>query len=360
MSVKSEPRGITIGRTMAGALRTAWRRSPSSAGVSADAFIRCVDRLLSCGCAALAWRRVRDTPAGRSAALESLRQAARTYAIRAAVSSRQIAELTQALRAAGTESLLFKGWAAARLYADPALRPFGDLDLYVRAADSDVARGVMRRFPAGALPSVDLHTSLPDLPDRNPEEALGRSGLVPLNGVEIRVLCPEDHLRSLALHFFRHGGARPLSLCDIGAALESIDAGFDWEYCLRGDPRLTDRVVRATGLAAALLGARIPSPMATRAQSLPGWLMRAVLRQWGAPSYDHYVNRPLIESLRHRGERIPALRRRWPSAIQLAMDRGAPIARMPPLGLQLSDTFSRAVGFARRAWGWDSARERGK
>jgi hypothetical protein len=310
-----------------------------------------IDHLLRSGCAALVWRYVRDTPWEKSAAFEPLHQAARTYALRAALNSRQLAELTRAMRAAEAEPLLFKGWAAARLYAEPALRPLGDVDLCVRPAHRDVALVVVRAFAASDHPYVDLHSSFPDLPDRSLDEVFAHSRLVPLDDVEIRVLSPEDHLRCVALHFFRHAATRPLSLCDIGAALESIPPDFDWEYCLRGDVRLTDRVVRAMGLAATLLGARLPaSVLVAHAESLPRWLVRAVLRQWGSPSYEHYVNRPLIECLRRRGEVIPALRRRWPSAIQLTVDHGATIGAFPPLALQLWTTFSHTLGFARRAW----------
>jgi hypothetical protein len=319
--------------------------------VSMDVSAWVVDQLSRSGCAALAWRRMREIPRERNAAFQSLHHAARIYALRAALSARHLTELTRAMRAAKGEPLLFKGWAAARLYAQPALRPFGDIDLCVRPTHRDVALPVVRAFVASDHPYVDLHTSLPDLPDRSLDEVFAHSRLVALDGVEIRVLSPEDHLRCLAVHFFRHGATRPLSLCDIGAALESIPTDFDWDYCLSGDARLTDRLVLAEGLAATLLGARLSaSPLTARTQSLPRWLTRAVLRQWGSPSYEGYVNRPLIECLRRRGERMPALRRRWPSAIQFTVDRGATIGAFPPLLLQLWTVFSRTLGFARRTW----------
>lgn len=316
-----------------------------------DISARVVDQLLRSGCAALAWRRMREIPRKRNAAFESLHHAARMYALRAALSSRHLAELTRTMRAANVEPLLFKGWAAARLYAEPALRPFGDIDVCVRPTHREVALPVVRALAASDHPYVDLHISLPDLPDRSLDEVFAHSRLVAFDGVKIRVLSPEDHLRCLALHFFRHGATRPLSLCDIGAALESIPPEFDWDYCLRGDGRFTDRLIAAASLAAMLLDARLPaSPLVPLAQSVPPWLPRAVVRGWGSPSYEGYVNRPLIECLRRRGERMAALRRRWPSAIQLTVDRGATIGTFPPLLLQLWTTLSHALDFACRAW----------
>ena len=346
-----QPHGIRTGRAIARVLRGVWRASPPMSDVSMDVSAWVLDQLLRSGCAALAWRRMREIPPERNAAFGSLHYAARIYALRAALSARHLAELTRAMRAAKAEPLLLKGWAAARLYAEPALRPLGDIDVCVRPNHRDIALPVVRALVTSDNPYVDLHTSLPDLPDRSLDEVFADSRLVVLEGVQIRVLSPEDHLRCLALHFFRHGATRPLSLCDIGAALESIPTDFDWDYCLRGDARLTDRLVCAAGLAATLLGARLPtSPLTARTQSLPRWLTRAVLRQWGSPSFERYVNRPLVECLRHRGERMPALRRRWPSAIQLTVDRSARIGAFPPLLLQLRTTLSHTRDFVRRAW----------
>src|SRR5205814_891640 len=81
------------------------------------------------------------------------------------------------------------------------------------------------------------------------------------------VLGPEDHLRLLCLHMLVHGVCRPLWLCDIGAALESRPAEFDWRWFLSGDPRRTRWALCALGLAHELLGARLQdTPVAERAR----------------------------------------------------------------------------------------------
>jgi hypothetical protein len=345
--VAAQPPRIRTGRAIASVLRGGWRAT--QADVDTDVSPRCVEQLLRSGCAALAWRPMRHTHWAERAALQPLRQAARIYALRAAVGSRQLAELAHALQSTGVDPLLFKGWAAARLYAEPALRPFGDVDVCVRPTHRNTALEVVRALAGDNRSYVDLHISLPDLPDRPLDEVLTRSRLVAVGGAEIRALCPEDHLRCLALHFFRHGATRPLSLCDIGAAMESSSSNFDWDYCLRGDAPLTNYVVVAMKLTSGLLGARLPaSAPLMDATSLPRWLTRAVLRQWGSRSYDTYVNRPLMECLRSRGDVMPALRRRWPSAVQLTVDRHAPIGTYPPLWLQVGTVVSQALGFARR------------
>lgn len=93
---------------------------------------------------------------------------------------------------------------------------------------------------------------------------------------------PEDHLRILCLHLLRHGGWRPLWLCDVALALESRQANFDWEIFFGNDSKRADWLACVLGLAHRLLGARvIGTPVAERADTLPGWLTRAVLRRWG-------------------------------------------------------------------------------
>lgn len=315
-----------------------------------DVSPRCIDLLLRSGCAALAWRRIRCTPAADRPTSQALRQAARIYALRAAIGSRQLTELAHALRSAGVRPLLFKGWAAARLYAEPDLRPFGDVDLCVEPEHRDVAFEVISALAGASGAPVDLHVSFPDLPDRSLNEIFARGRPVAVGNAGIDVLCPEDHLRCVAVHFFRHGATRPLSLCDVGAAMESTPSNFDWEYCLHGNARLTNHVVLALKLASELLGARpVTAARVGDTEGLPRWLIRAVLRQWGSTSYDSYVNRPLVEYLRRPHEVMPALRRRWPSAILLTVDRHAPIGVFPPLWMQARTVVERALSFARRA-----------
>lgn len=341
-------RRIRTGRAIAGLLRGGWRATPPA--VEVDVSPRCIDLLLRSGCAALAWRRIRGTSAADRATSQPLRQAARIYALRASMGSRQLAALAHALRSAGVRPLLFKGWAAARLYAEPDLRPFGDVDLCVEPAHKEAAFDAISALAGANGAPVDLHASFPDLPDRSLDEVFARARPIAVSGTGIDALCPEDHVRCLAVHFFRHGATRPLSLCDVGAAMESASWDFDWDYCLQGNARLTNHVVLAMKLASELLGARpVTTGRVGDTERLPRWLIRAVLRQWGSTSYDSYVNRPLVECLRSPHEVMPALRRRWPSAIQLTVDRHASIGVFPPLWMQARNVASRALSFARRA-----------
>jgi hypothetical protein len=251
-----------------------------------------------------------------------------------------------ALRAAGVDPLLLKGWSVAIHYAEPGLRPLGDIDLLVRSGDASVARDRVATL-AIQQPPVDLHTALQDLTDRTVAELFERSVPVSCGDVALRVLGREDQFRHLCLHFFRHVGVRPLWLCDIAATLEAMPDDFDWERCLAGDALLSERVVAAVGLAEQLLGATPSRPLPERwRRRLPAWLPRAVLESWGTP-YDPLVYRPtaMSLSLRTPGEILPALRRRWPNAIEATVHRKASLTGMWRPVVQLREATARALRF---------------
>ena len=194
-----------------------------------------------------------------------------------------------ALEAAGIEALIVKGWAAARLYAEPGLRPYGDIDVCVGPTRHRAAREAL----AASLPSVDvdLHRGLAvnsrmiaDLPTF--ETAWGRASRARLEETEIHVLAPEDHLALLCVHLLTHGAWRPLWLCDVAAALERLSDDFDWERCLGRSPRLATWVRSTVALAERLLGAETKHAPTTRGRA-PRWLEPAVVRQWASPP-THY------------------------------------------------------------------------
>src|SRR5262249_7200865 len=150
----------------------------------------------------------------------------RDLALAAAERERDIVEVIDCLHSGGVEPILIKGWTAARHYAEPGLRPYGDIDVSVYPEQLDTAKNLLN---SAAFPTwlVDLHGGVPDLVDRGWSMLFQRSQLLQLGETEVRVLSPEDHLRLLCLHLARHGAYRPLWLCDVAAALEARPADFD-------------------------------------------------------------------------------------------------------------------------------------
>ena len=308
--------------------------------------------LLATGTSGLAWRRVRASSGLESSpVVETLRQAFRAHALESAVHAHQLGEVAALLRAAKVSVLVGKGWAAARLYPEPGLRAYGDLDLYMAPQAHGAALAALREpsIPPGP---VDLHRGFSDLDDLGGEALFARSRVAVLDDGEVPVFGPEDHLRLLCLHGLRHGLSRPLWLCDVAVALESRREDFDWDRLLSGDRRRAEAVACALGLAQELLGARVEAtPVAGRA--LPRWLVPSVLRQWGSGSG---WREPMSFFLRRPAGVLRELRRHWPNRIEATVGVRAPFNDLPRLPFQLAFAALRAArfGLSLRAELWRS------
>ncbi len=266
-----------LARLLAGS----WRSPPAPAHPHPDELAVVSPLLSRYGAEGLVWNRLRGP---NSAQIRQLRNTYRQQILELANQEELILQVIADLRSFGIEPILIKGWAAARNYADPALRPFSDIDLCVSPRQFEQA---MQCFAERTEPShlVDLHQGVPDLPDRSWDEVFLRSQLVPLGNAEVRILGAEDHLRLVCLHCMRHAGARPLWLCDIAAALELLPADFDWDYCLSGKRNRTAWMLAAIDLAVRLLGAKFSDASQKRRDVTPRWVERTVLDRWadGAP-----------------------------------------------------------------------------
>jgi len=299
--------------------------------------------LLHGGGGGLAWRRLPADLRGTPGAL-ALQQAFRLQALRAAVHAEDAGRACALLRAAGVEAILGKGWAAARLYPDAALRPYGDVDLYVAAAQQAAARSAVNAPDAGC--TIDLHAGLAELDDRTHADVLARAVNADANGRAVRIFGAEDHLRLLALHALRHGLLRPLWLCDVAAAVEGRPAAFDWDCFLHGDATRTRWALTALGLAHRVLGARLDGvPDAARVADLPRWLAPAVLAEWGAGRAAHGGRVPMARALRRPAALARAVGERWPNGVEATIGARASFRAWPPLPLQLAECARRSLRF---------------
>jgi hypothetical protein len=334
---------LARGRAVASALAGSWRPRPSPLAISPATLEDIAPLALGTGAAGLLWWRIQDPLLLRLPAAARLREAYRLQAVLAALHERQLQQAVALLRSAGAEPLLMKGWAVARLYPCPGLRPYGDLDLCVRPEEYAAARSALAG-PTGNGCPVDLHAGIPLLPDRNLGDLYGRSRAETVGDTEVRVLGAEDHLRLLCLHLLDHGAWRPLWLCDVAAAVESLPAGFDWDYFRRGSARRADWTTCALALAHHLLGARLDgAPAAVSARRLPAWLVPAVLRQWGV---GNRPRDPLLHHLRMGSGVYASLRQSWPDPITATLGVRGPINRLPRLPFQIAQCLKRSAQIA--------------
>jgi hypothetical protein len=333
------------GTLVAAVLAGSWREPVEPWTSDAETLEALQPLLLHGGVAALAWRRLRATALAGSPPCGALHQAYRLQVLHDGVHEDQVARAFRRLRDAGVEPVLGKGWAAARLYPDVGLRPYGDVDLYVHAAEHAAARQAV--LTARDAAPIDLHRGFGELDDRSAPTIVERSTRHAVGGIEVRTFGAEDHLRLLCLHALRHGLLRPLWLCDIAAGLEHRTASFDWDLFLAGDPLRTRWAVAAIGLAHVLLGARLDGvPIADRARRLPAWLTPSVLREWGAGRPPQGARERIGVAFRNPRRLLGALRVRWPNAVEATVGVRGSFDAWPRLPYQLAECVRRVVRFA--------------
>lgn len=309
--------GLRVSKLLTGAWRDCAQAFNPAPNLSEAELTDILPLLCESGAGGLAWWRVRNTPLRDTESGRQLHEVYRRFRLAALVHEREIGYVLSLLRAEGIEPVLVKGWAIARAYPDPGLRPYGDIDLCIRPDQFAKASAALKCLESINGHYVDLHCGFARIGQTKPQdgrwqgargfrrfrinqddtrvwdELFNRSKLVPLaptSAPDVRILCDEDHLRLLSFHLLRSGARRPPWLCDVALLLESRAKGFDWDACLgRRLDRTANRdlnwVATTVGLAHQLLGADVDkienTTFAKRTRTLPRWLVPALLRQWG-------------------------------------------------------------------------------
>jgi len=335
-----------ISRLIAQILATTWRADPDPLDISDSELRAATPSLLQTGAAALAWRRAAVSSLSTAEVTSELQQAYRLHTLHGLVHEREIRRVLLLLRAHGIDPILVKGWSIARLYPEPGLRPYGDIDLCIYPPDFARAKALLKNAE-GYASNVDLHCGFQNFDYQSWKALHTRSVLVKMGDVEIRVLGPEDQLRLLCFHFLREGAWRPLWLCDIAVATENRPGNFDWELLIPRNRRDRDWVRCALVLAHYLLDANLEGALpAVISESLPKWLVPCVLREWEAPTM------PMRHRLRVFNLRtglLKSLKVRWPNQVEATIGVGAPFNELPRLPFQLAQCFLRATSYVRRS-----------
>jgi len=257
-----------------------------------------------------------------------------------ALQEKQVEQAFDLFRGAGIEPILIKGWAAVRHYPENEKRLPGDVDLCIDPVQFDDAIDLLKKDQSG-LP-VDLHLGLRQLDSLSFAEASARSKTVRLGAADIRVLCDEDHLRVLCVHWLNDGGAYREKLKDIHFAVENRAEDFDWNKCLNVvDKKRRRWVACAILLAHKYLGTKIDDTPLVSEKELPGWLVRAVEKEWRDPvRLKPFTGRKQFwQQLR---KRIP------PNPVQATVELGGDFDRLPRFFYQTADIFYRILLSSRR------------
>ncbi|MGI8653700.1 MAG: nucleotidyltransferase family protein [Pyrinomonadaceae bacterium] len=330
---------ISPGAIIAELLAGAWRRSPPLLNISRADVEAVTPLLLKSRAAPLSWWRILHSDLRASLENGELHQAYRFNALETQLRRDDLKHVFALLRASGIEPILIKGWGSARLYPEPGLRPYEDIDLCVAPEQFALAESALKNIE-GRQYLVDLvHYEVTRFDRRSWDELYSRSRLVRFDDSDIRIPSAEDHLRLLCIHLLGHGASRPLWLCDIALEIESRPNDFDWDLCVGSKQPQADWVICAIRLAHRLLRVKVDvTPLANRAAHLPDWVLKRVLERWALP--DGCDTQRLATRLRHGDKIFKALRSRWPDPIMMAVNDISPLDEKPKLRDYLACYFA--------------------
>ena len=347
MSVREKQ---SVSELLARVLAGSWRQTPPALKITTEELATVTPALLQTGAGALGWRRVHAGHRHTSAGTSELLQAYRIHAVQAVLHELQIKETVQLLRSNGVEPILVKGWSIARLYLEPALRPYGDIDLCVSPDQYPIAKRLADDLATRDI-RLDLHKSFVKFGTESWNELHSRSRCLEIEGVEVRTLGPEDHLRLLCFHFLREGAWRPLWLCDVAVATETRAADFDWNLCFGTNETSRHYVVCTLLLAKSLLQANLDGvPDTVFAKQMPAWLLPAVLKEWRVRSMYQRHRYPLTSAWRRPIATLRSLRNHWPSAIEATISLNTIFDDTPRWPLQVGSCFRRTHDSLRRVF----------
>ena len=333
------------GSLVAEVLSGSWRESKFPPLQITESELDTITPLLyDSGAAALAWHRLSKTSLRDSASADLLHQAYRLQSLQSEIHEQKIEKAFRLLREAQLEAVLAKGWATAGIYSTRALRPFGDIDICVRPDQFKLAEEVLSA-PEAEDCWVDLHQRYSEIGDRSFAQLFARSRLVSLGAEQIHILGLEDQLALSAIHLLKHGAWRPLWLCDVGVAIESLPATFSWDTCLGQNTTRAKWIMCAIGLAKQLLGADTKGLPENLNTHVPPWLIGNVLKQWetpfaiNQPPMSHPM--PMTSLLRHPSQLPNGLRQRWPNPIIATISVNGEFNNLPRLPYQMANCLSR-------------------
>jgi hypothetical protein len=233
----------------------------------------------------------------------------------------EVKGIFEAYREMSVEPVLIKGWAAARNYPEDHPRFYGDIDIAVPAnqAEKCLNLNLSQRF---ASLEIDLHRELRHLDTTSWDELISRSQLIDIDGTAIRVLCPEDHLRVLCVHWLTDGGQYKDRLWDIYYAIDNRPADFDWELFLNGvSEKRRNWLMTAIAITRKHLSLDTSGlPFSKDVEHYPRWIDNCLAKEWASDvrirALDTLMGEPKM-FWRQLRKRIP------PNPIEATIEAGA-------------------------------------
>ncbi len=244
-------------------------------------------------------------------------------------------------RQAGIEPVLIKGLAAAVYYPASVPRLSIDIDLAVSSNDEKAALNIIKSGRSEGL-AIDLHRELRHLDTVPWADLFDHTQMLKIGEDAVRVLCPEDHLRVLCVHWLTDGGASKSRLWDIYYLVENRPDTFDWDRFLNVvNERRRRWLVCTLGLARRYLDLDLAgTPVEDGSLDLPVWLTNTVEREWAAETRQI----PLETTLRDPKMLFTQIRKRMrPNPIWATVQMNGSFDARTRVHYQIGNLFKRIV-----------------
>jgi hypothetical protein len=259
--------------------------------------------------------------------------------LRAKIAEENIKTALGILREEGVEPILIKGWAAAIEYPEKYRRIFGDIDLSVAPELYEKAARIVSNERAGKL-NIDLHCGLRHLDTNDWENLFGNSKIEFIDDVPVRILCAEDHLRVLCVHWLTDGGAYRERLLDIFYLLQNNAESFDWEKCFGPiDEKRQEWIIKTIAVVHKYHGLDVSKiPFGEECERIPGWFIKALEKEWASGT----KLQPIHVFLDNKKEFWKQLKKRFPpNAIQATVEMEGRFDEKPRVFYQFGSILRR-------------------
>jgi len=170
----------------------------------------------------------------------------------------------------------------AREYPEMYQRFFSDIDLSVSPAVYEKSRQLIDGLHVNL--NIDLHCGLRHLDTIGWDRLFENSVVEYIDDVPVRILCIEDHLRVLCVHWLTDGGAYKEMLLDIFYILQNNSDKFDWDKCFEGiDENRREWIIRTIAVVHRYHELDVSRmPFAEELNSIPEWFAKALEKEWAS------------------------------------------------------------------------------